>query len=135
MFHIVSRDGYYNDPEQYYDDYNSYEHGHFNPNCESYQSYHSQEYNNEDRQFDDYSYNRETNEQQEQDRNGYKHGTQSYSFRMRSSATPQYKRFECYKCGYWGHASIDCKWIHKQFPKLLIEFANLKRFLRNQKTT
>ena len=119
---------YYNDQGQYYDDYSSYDYRDYNnnhPDSEYYQYYYNHEYNNENNQFDDGDYDRDANEQYEPYYN--ERSTCRHSFGKRSSATPKYKRFDCYDCGIWGHASVDCEWIHRQFPHLVIEFANMKK--------
>ena len=43
------------------------------------------------------------------------------------SNAPRYAPQDCEKCGIWGHKRSECGWIHKRFPSLLIDFANMKQ--------
>ena len=51
--------------------------------------------------------------------------------KQRSNATPKYKQFECDECGIWGHAYVDCYWIHRQFPHLVRKYASMKKLHYN----
>ena len=115
-------------PDKCYDDYDN-NNEHFNDNYyNSHDQYnHGQENWNSEEQFDHYNDNNESNWQQQQNKNRYDDKLQNGSFKGRYLATPRYKKFECDDCGIWGHAAFDCKLIHERFPKLLIEFANLKK--------
>ena len=123
--------GYYN---EYYDDenyqsfpdkcYDDYDNNNEHMNNNDYNNYNQydcgQENWNSNEPFDYYNDNSKSNWQQQQCQNQY------HRFKGRYLATPRYKQFECDDCGIWGHAAFDCKLIRERFPKLLIEFANLK---------
>ena len=124
----------YDENDSYNENYDDYNNDSYNDNSGYYgndsynDDYHNQEYENEYNQFEYQNYDERTNYEFDKSRNGNNGFERNSKFRKRTNAEPKYKQFDCNKCGIWGHAYVDCKWIHEQFPNLLIEFAKMKKF-------
>ena len=131
-----------NSGENYDNDFNQQHHNNYNID-QGYQygdeyTEQSQEQGNDDyhdqftcnNQMWDSSHDYNTRENDNYDHDSYHNNRfeRNRKLNKRSKPIPRYKHFECYECGKWGHASVDCYWIHEQFPQLVFDYNNMRKF-------